>query len=271
MRIVLIGAGRVATNMGHALQAAGHEVMAVYSRTMASATALATALNAMATDDAKRLPLEADVFIMSIKDSVLRALAEQLTKDREGQLFVHTAGSMPMTLFDGLTTRYGVLYPMQTFSKERLLDFSDIPLFVEACDDTVLDTVRRLAESLSQHVYDCTSEQRKMLHLAAVFACNFANHCYALSAALLERHGLPFDIMLPLIDETTRKIHQLHPLDAQTGPAVRWDENVIGMQSQLLAYDPAVRELYEQLSESIHKKAISYGQLRLKEDTSHRV
>lgn len=271
MRIVLIGAGRVATNMGHALQAAGHEVMAVYSRTQASATALANALGSVATTDADDLPAEADVFVMSVKDDVLRPLAERVTRGRDGQLFVHTAGSMPMAVFEGLTGRYGVLYPMQTFSRERLLDFQTVPLFVEGSDESALATIRTLAESLSQQVYDCTSEKRKMLHLAAVFACNFANHCYALSAALLERHGLPFDIMLPLIDETTRKIHQLHPLDAQTGPAVRWDENVIGMQSQLLAYDPAVRELYEQLSESIHKKAISYGQLRLKEDTSHRV
>jgi len=111
---------------------------------------------------------------------------------------------------------------------------------------------------------------RKYLHLAAVFACNFTNHCYALAADVLEHHGLPFDVMLPLIDETASKVHELHPLDAQTGPAVRYDENVIRMQTSLID-DPVVRDLYERLSLSIHQKATEYDQLRLRENTGHRV
>ena len=114
-----------------------------------------------------------------------------------------------------------------------------------------------MAESISRRVYSLSTEERKYLHLAAVFACNFANHCYALSAELLERHGLPFDVMLPLIDETARKVHELHPLEAQTGPAVRYDENVIHMQSSLLDDDPLLKEVYERMSFSIHQKSKS--------------
>jgi predicted short-subunit dehydrogenase-like oxidoreductase (DUF2520 family) len=233
MRVVLIGRGRLATNLLPALQQAGHEVSSINSRTL------------------ENLPEEADVFIIAVKDSALQEVISRSTKGREQQLFVHTAGSMPMSLFEGYTNRFGVFYPMQTFSKERLVSFADIPVFIEG-DNAVL---RPLAESITHSVYELSSADRKYLHLSAVFACNFVNHCYALSAELLEKHGIPFSVMLPLIDETARKVHQLHPLEAQTGPAVRYDENVIRMQSSMLADSPLLQEIYNLLSVSIHRKS----------------
>ena len=233
MKVVLIGRGRLATNLLAALQQAGHEVVSINSRTL------------------EGLPLEADAFIVAVKDSALEEVVRRATKGREQQLFLHTAGSMPMSLFEGHTSRYGVFYPMQTFSKERLVDFAEIPIFIEGADPAI----RPLAESISRRVYELSTEARKYLHLSAVFACNFVNHCYALSAELLEQHGLPFDVMLPLIDETARKVHELHPHDAQTGPAVRYDENVIRMQSALLADNPELQQIYELLSLDIHRKA----------------
>ncbi|MBR1411598.1 MAG: DUF2520 domain-containing protein [Prevotella sp.] len=233
MKVVLIGRGRLATNLLAALQQAGHEVVSINSRTL------------------EGLPLEADAFIVAVKDSALEEVIRRATKGREQQLFLHTAGSMPMSLFEGHTSRYGVFYPMQTFSKERLVDFAEIPVFIEGADPAI----RPLAESISRRVYELSTEARKYLHLSAVFACNFVNHCYALSAELLEQHGLPFDVMLPLIDETARKVHELHPHDAQTGPAVRYDENVIRMQSALLADNPELQQIYELLSLDIHRKA----------------
>ena len=233
VKVVLIGRGRLATNLLAALQQAGHEVVSINSRTL------------------EGLPLEADAFIVAVKDSALEEVVRRATKGREQQLFLHTAGSMPMSLFEGHTSRYGVFYPMQTFSKERLVDFAEIPVFIEGADPAI----RPLAESISRRVYELSTEARKYLHLSAVFACNFVNHCYALSAELLEQHGLPFDVMLPLIDETARKVHELHPHDAQTGPAVRYDENVIRMQSALLADNPELQQIYELLSLDIHRKA----------------
>jgi len=233
VKVVLIGRGRLATNLLAALQQAGHEVVSINSRTL------------------EGLPLEADAFIVAVKDSALEEVIRRATKGREQQLFLHTAGSMPMSLFEGHTSRYGVFYPMQTFSKERLVDFAEIPVFIEGADPAI----RPLAESISRRVYELSTEARKYLHLSAVFACNFVNHCYALSAELLEQHGLPFDVMLPLIDETARKVHELHPHDAQTGPAVRYDENVIRMQSALLADNPELQQIYELLSLDIHRKA----------------
>ena len=231
MRIVVIGRGRLAANLLPALEKAGHEVVSINSRTL------------------EELPQEADVFVVSVKDAALQEVIAQATKGREQQLFVHTAGSMPISVFEGYTSRYGVWYPMQTFSKERRVDFAEIPVFIEG----EAPQIRQLAESVSKRVYELSTADRKYLHLAAVFACNFTNHCYALAAGILEQHGLPFDVMLPLIDETARKVHVMHPQEAQTGPAVRYDKNVIGMQASML--EGNMRKLYEQLSVSIHEQS----------------
>ena len=162
---------------------------------------------------------------------------------------------MPLSVFKGIARHYGVFYPMQSFSKERQVDFADVPIFLEGCDDKAIQTAHAIAESISRKVYELTTAERRYLHLAAVFACNFANHCYALSAKVLEQHGLPFDVMLPLIDETARKVHTMHPVPAQTGPAIRWDENVMSAQKALLDNEPEMQKIYELMSNSIHKLA----------------
>ena len=238
MKVVIIGKGRLASNLAPALMEAGHEVMMVNSRTL------------------EDLPREADVFIIAVKDDALAEVIARVAKGREDQLIAHMAGSMSLALFEGSTRHYGVFYPMQSFSKERRVDFHEIPIFLEASDSESLEILHALAETITGSVYELTTSERKYLHLAAVFACNFANHCYALAADVLEQHGLPFSVMLPLVDETARKVHQLHPSDAQTGPAVRYDQNVIDMQSQLLSDKPLMQQIYNLLSQSIHQKAI---------------
>ena len=256
MRIVLVGAGGLATNLGLALHEAGHDVLAVFSRTMEHARMLAERIGSQPTDDICALPNEADLFIVSVKDAVLTDVVQQLMQGREEQYFAHTAGSMSLTLFQGMARHYGVFYPMQSFSKERRINFSEVPVFLEASDAQTLTQLKALSATLTPHVYELSTDERRYLHLAAVFACNFANHCYALSAEILQQHGLPFSVMLPLIDETARKVHHLSPLEAQTGPAVRYDLNVINKQQQLLD-DPAMKELYERLSKSIYQHAKS--------------
>lgn len=237
MKIVLIGRGRLATNLEHALLSAGHEVASINSRTL------------------EALPLEADVYIVAVKDAALADVIRAATKGRESQLFVHTAGSMPMDIFKGLTVHYGVFYPMQTFSKERLVDFNDISVFLETNDAVSMERLKMLSTTLTTHIYELDSEGRKHLHLAAVFACNFVNHCYALSAEVLAAKGLPFSVMLPLVDETVQKVHELSPREAQTGPAVRGDQNVMQMQANMLAGNPAVKQIYEALSNDIQRLA----------------
>lgn len=272
MKIVLIGAGNLATHLGKALRAAGHDMLQVFSRTMQSAETLASLLDAEPLTDIAQVRDDADVYIISVKDSALVQLVAQLCrheadglgedgvvnalrKAKKGEherVFLHTAGSMPMSVFKGMAQHYGVLYPMQTFSKQREVDFSIIPCFVEANDEFAQKQIEGLAREISGRVYLLSSEDRKYLHLSAVFACNFANHCYAISQELLEEHGIPFDVMLPLINETAAKVHEMKPKDAQTGPAVRYDENVIDKQSKLLENHPHFKKVYDSMSKSIH-------------------
>ncbi len=252
MEIVFIGAGRLATNLAKALTAAGHTVAAVYSRTLANATALSSVVGGSPTDSIQTLPDKADAFILSVKDSAIAELLPALRKGREHQAFFHTSGSVPLSVFGGLPC-CGVVYPMQTFSKERQVDFSRVPIYIEgSCEQAVL-LAEAIARSVSNRVERLGSEERRRLHLAAVFACNFANHCYALAAEVLAKAGIPFDAMLPIIEETAAKVHEMSPRDAQTGPAIRYDEQVIEAHLQLLQDEPQAREVYRIMSESIHQ------------------
>ena len=251
-RIVLIGAGNVATHLGLALQEAGWDIVQVYSRTEASASELGNRLGVPYVTSIAEVCKDADIYIVAVKDDALPALIPELTKDCCG-LFVHTAGSVPMSVWKGYAFSYGVLYPMQTFSKQKPVDFSKVSFFLEGDGGETLVQLRELACSLSEQVYDATSEQRTVLHMAAVFACNFTNHMYALSAHLLEKHGLPFEAMLPLIDETARKVHDLAPKAAQTGPAIRKDMNVMNKHLDMLSGEPGLKELYEKISKSIQE------------------
>ena len=256
MKIILIGAGNLATNLGKALLAAGNDILQVYSRTIQSAERLATIVGGSPVTDISLVRDDADLYIISVKDAVLSELIPPLCKGKETKVFVHTAGSMPMEVFQGMAIHYGVLYPMQTFSKEKEVDFSKIPCFIEANDDYAHHVVSELAGTLSGQIYELSSADRKYLHLAAVFACNFANHCCAISEEILSKHGIPFDVMLPLIDETANKLHTLSPKEAQTGPAVRYDENVIRNQAALLKDNMFLKDIYERMSMNIHRMAM---------------
>ena len=252
MEIVFVGAGRLATQLAKALYAKGHVIRAVYSRTLASAQTLADAVGADATNSISGLPRQADVFIVAVADAALPQVADALLQGRSQATVLHTAGSMPMQVLQGFA-HHGVLYPMQTFSKERPVDFAQVPFFIEGNGQHALQVARQLSSSLSESIYELSSEERRYLHLAAVFACNFSNHCYALAAHILQQHGLPFSVMLPLIDETTQKVHELEPRQAQTGPAVRYDENVMAAHMQLLSQEPRMQQVYALMSQSIHE------------------
>ena len=257
MKITLIGAGNLATNIGLALHSAGHIIVQVYSRQLANASCLSSRLGATAIDQLDKVNDLADIYIFSLKDSVLQSAIEKVCKHNTNKVFLHTAGSMNMQLFEGYATCFGVLYPMQTFSKDRPVDFKSIPCFIEASDSKTLECIQSLALSVSEKVYMLSSHDRKYLHLSAVFACNFVNHCYEIAAEILHQHDIPFEVLQPLIDETARKIHMLSPRDAQTGPAVRYDKNVIEAQRKLLADSPLWQEIYERMSASIHRTAIT--------------
>ena len=159
-----------------------------------------------------------------------------------------------MSVFNNLAVNYGVLYPLQTFSKQNPLDFDSIPCLIEGANAFSQDVLWRIANALSKNVHLASSEDRRVMHLAAVFGCNFVNLCYTLANETLKSRGLDFELLLPLIDETAAKVHRMGPLEAQTGPAVRKDKKVMQGQMQLID-DADQRRLYELMSEMIHKLA----------------
>ena len=251
--VVFIGAGNLATNLAKALYYKGFRIVQVYSRTEESARTLAQSVEASYTTDLSSVAADAQLYIVSLKDAAFVQLLPEIVAGKENALWVHTAGSVPMDVWAGKVNRYGVFYPMQTFSKQREVNFQEVPFFVEAKRPEDVELLKAVAATLSEKVYEASSEQRKSLHLAAVFICNFTNHMYALAADLLEKYNLPFDVMLPLIDETARKVHELAPRDAQTGPAVRYDENVMNNHLAMLVDSPALQEIYKLMSKSIHE------------------
>lgn len=251
MRIVLIGAGNVATRLGSALAQAGETIVQVYSRSEASAKLLGESLNTSFTTRLDEVVADADVYLFSLKDDVIESVASALRPNKG--LWVHTSGSIPISIFEGKNDRYGVFYPLQTFSREREVNFREIPCFVESNSSADEQLLKDLAGRISDKVLPMTSERRKFLHLAAVFACNFTNHLYQVAEQLLEENEIPGDLLLPLIDETARKVHFMKPKEAQTGPAVRNDRSVIEKHLALLKDSPELQNIYEILSQNIYK------------------
>ena len=252
MKIVFIGAGNLSAHLSQALQSAGFEIAQVYSRTEASAKELAGLLNVPHTTDMGCMIGDASLYIISVSDDAIEFLSERLNVGNG--LVVHTAGSVPMDVFAGKFKNYGVLYPLQTFSKLRPVDFSEIPVLIEANSGDNLQILRMVAAAISRKVYDAPSEKRLQLHLAAVFGCNFVNHLYHLSAQIARQAGFDFSILSPLILETVHKaLAAGNPKEVQTGPAVRNDLKVMRKHMDLLASHPEWKEIYALLSENIRK------------------
>lgn len=251
MKVVFIGAGNVATHLAKELYRHNFSIIQVYSRTIESAKALALQVEAATTNNPNEVITDADLYIFSLKDSVLTEIASQILPNKG--LWIHTAGSMPLDILSTYTSRYGVLYPFQTFTKNRPLIWDNIPIFIEASSSDDLQELLLVAQQLSSKVVELSSEKRKYLHLTGVFACNFVNHMYALSDEILKKADLPFEIVLPLIEETCNKVHTISPKDAQTGPAIRFDENVINKHLDMID-ESRTRDIYRLISESIHDK-----------------
>ena len=252
MKVVFIGSGNLATHLSLAMKGAGIEVVQVYSQTESHASLLANKLSCSYTTEPEFIVVDADVYIFSVKDSALLDLIHKIPQNKG--LWLHTAGSVPMGVFEGYNDRYGVLYPLQTFSKNRDIDFSIVPVFIESNSAGDEAYLLSFAGKPTRQVISLSSEKRKHLHLAAVWACNFTNHMYLMASKILQEQSLSEAFLLPLIDETAAKVHQLSAREAQTGPAIRYDENIIEKHIELLS-DPNMKELYRLISRTIHKES----------------
>ena len=253
--IVLIGAGNLATQLGLAFYNNGVTICQVYSRTTESAKTLALQLNTEYTSSIEEIQKGADLYIIALSDKAILPFLQQLKEGKDK--FVHTAGSVPLSVFENYTEKYGVFYPLQTFSKQRPIDFTTIPICIESNDAALQEELLDLAGKISGNVHLINSEERKQLHISAVFTCNFANHMYSIGQQLLRKQNLSFDLLKPLILETAKKVQQLDPLSAQTGPAIRFDEEIINNHQNALKDVPDLQKMYRFVSENIysmHKK-----------------
>jgi predicted short-subunit dehydrogenase-like oxidoreductase (DUF2520 family) len=248
-RITFIGAGNLATHLALEFKSAGYEILQVYSRTIESAKMLAGKLNAEAIQTTENISTKAEIFIVALKDSVLDEVLSGF--DFQGSTILHCSGSLPLSVLEKHSSNAGVLYPLQTFSKIRNINFQKIPVFVEASNPKTEELVLELAKNISSNVSLYNSEKRKNLHIAAVFACNFVNHFYALADDFLQQNEIPFEVLRPLIEETAQKVKEISPVNAQTGPAIRFDENIINDHLSQLIHFPKHQKLYKSISKSI--------------------
>jgi len=247
--IVLVGAGNVATHLGKALKDQGYHIIQVYSRTLKSAKILSSQLNAAFITDIGRLNYNADLYLFCLKDeALLPVLCQTSFTD---QLLVHTSGTIPIIVFQGFSNKYGVLYPVQTFSKTRRLELNNVPFCIEANNPETALILENLVSGISKNIIFMDSEKRKLLHLAAVFACNFPNHMYLLAEEILKIKDLSFELIKPLILETAAKILEFDPKNAQTGPAVRGDQKILEEHLHMLKNLPEIQKIYTFVSNSI--------------------
>lgn len=252
LNFCFIGAGNLGTHLSTALNEKAGKVIQVYSRTEESARTLAQKLNSPYTTSIKEITDKADIYFIALKDAVVADVLSEI--DFQDKLVVHCSGSLPMSVLKAFSSNYGVLYPLQTFSRMRRVDFSQIPVFIEANNSGNMKTLITLAYKITEYVTEMDSAHRKSLHIAAVFACNFVNHFYTLAADFLASQDIPFDVLHPLILETAKKVQEMNPVDAQTGPAVRFDEHIINDHLHALEKYPQKQKLYNLISRSIFEQ-----------------
>lgn len=246
MEIVIIGSGNVAFHLNNAFYEANIKVSQLFGRNedalklMSETTQVPYSINTLQN---------ADLYIICVKDDVI-AEVSQIIKN-ENALVVHTSGSMPKDALEG-NYKKGCFYPLQTFSKSKVLDYTEIPFFIEAENTQDLNILKNLALRISPRVQEADYEKRKYIHLTAVFACNFVNHLYARAKEIADNQNIPFNYFIPLIEETMDKIYYLDPKKAQTGPAVRNDARVLELHKQLIT-DETQLEIYNLMNQSIKK------------------
>jgi predicted short-subunit dehydrogenase-like oxidoreductase (DUF2520 family) len=251
-KIVIIGAGSVATNLAIALYYKGFTIVQVLNRSLGNAQLLADRVNASYTDNFEDISSDADLYIIAVKDSKISVIAEKIKLAQK--LIVHTSGSIPMDELKCISDNYGVFYPLQTFSKTEIIEFTGIPICIEANTADNESVLLQLAFNLSGNVQKITSTQRKILHISAVFVSNFSSYLYLSAFKILEENQLSFDLLKPLILRTAEKVQHQLPLETITGPARRNDVAVMEEHKKQLTDKPDLQEIYQLISENIVKQ-----------------
>lgn len=246
MKIVIIGSGNVAYHLAKALSEKEVPIAQLFGRNENELKKISDELQIpFSTSEMK----DADLYIISVSDSAIPEISKKI--ESKNTLVAHTSGSVSRNSLNG-EYRKAVFYPLQTFSKTKNLNYSEIPFFIDAENEEDKNALKNLANTLSEKVLFADDNKRKYIHLTAVFACNFVNHLYARAKEISDSQDIPFDYFLPLIDETTQKIHAIEPKKAQTGPAVRNDKKVLELHESLITDDEQL-VIYKTMNKSIKK------------------
>jgi len=249
IKVVLLGAGNLAHHLFKVFEASkGIEIVQVFNHHEKKLKAFA---DKVATTTLISEIKEADFYLISVKDDAIAEVSSQLQANKN--IVLHTSGAVDINIL-AKHSNFGVFYPLQSFSKEKEVDFSQIPICIEANSEENFKKIRQLALQISASVYNISSKQRRISHVAAVFANNFSNFMLSKASEICEKHEIPFDILKPLIEETFQKIKKVSPKEAQTGPARRNDKKT--MVAHLEYLDEDQQKLYKTISEAILK---SYG------------
>lgn len=251
-RISFIGAGKVASALCRQLYLSGCRIIKIVSKSEKSSRALASTCNALWSSDYSFNDSE-DIIITAVPDDALREVLGKV-KCGSDSIVVHTAGSQGLDVFPSGLKHTGVFYPLQTFTQGRKVGFRDLPFFLEASDQSSSDVMADMVRLLGAEVHFTDHSKRQIIHLAAVFACNFTNHMFTAGKKITGRAGLPFSVMEPLINETVNKALELGPENSQTGPAFRSDKETIKRHIDLLSFSPELQKIYKEITESIIRK-----------------
>ena len=254
MKIVILGAGNLGFHLANRLHECGEKVLQVFSRKKNKAEEVAEMVMAQAIDHLEDVRADADLYILAVRDDAIEEVAKKLAKSLPPEkLVVHTSGVTPSIILGNFFQQFGVFYPLQTLSRKRQTDFSSIPICVFASNELNTALLEKLGRKISKQVFFVDDKKRATLHVAAVFANNFVNHCYQISSEILQKANLPFEVLQPLIQETAAKIQQNQAADMQTGPAIRGDEVSLKKHIAFLEKQhPDYVNIYKQLSNSIN-------------------
>lgn len=249
MRVVMIGAGNVASVFGRLISKAGHEIIQVVSRKMDHARILANELGCDYANDPKILDLTGDIYIVAMADAALNEIHENYFL--ADKLIVHTAGAISKDILKMVSLNYGVMYPLQSLRKENPELHQDILLMIDGSSDEVTERIKTFALSISTIVSQASDEQRAKIHVAAVIVSNFTNHMYALADDYCKKEGLDFRMLQPLIEETALRLRYHRPAEMQTGPAIRKDILTLDKHLKILANHPVLKKIYLRVTDSI--------------------
>jgi predicted short-subunit dehydrogenase-like oxidoreductase (DUF2520 family) len=250
--VSFIGAGNLAWHLAQALDNTDYAVREVYSRNKKNAEALVSNLYSAEVNPTLDFSAStSQIFIIAVPDDAIQGIAQKLVLP-DNAVLVHTSGSQPLSLLGYSTSaNIGVLYPLQTFSKSKKVDFADIPFFIESENNNTDKVLVALAKSISKKVFKITSKDRKALHVSAVFAANFTNHMLFIAQEIMKENKLSFDWLKPLIAEMINKSLSIGPENAQTGPARRGDLEILDNHLKFLEKDEQVAEIYKVVSQHI--------------------